>query len=127
MAMEGVHHNGFETEDIPAVEGSVTGAFERVVDASQRVLGDHIELIRLEVRDGVAHVVAGGALVGTGVLFAFAAWCGLMAAFVALLTPTLSLPVALFVVVFLTAIASAVCVAGGVRRVGIKQKVDRHG
>ncbi|HVM95299.1 MAG TPA: phage holin family protein [Candidatus Acidoferrales bacterium] len=118
--MQDARHNGFDV-DSTNEEESVSGAFERVVDASQRMLSDHIELIRLEVRDGMTHVVTAGALVGTGVLFAFAAWCSLMAALVACMVPTLSLAASLLVVALLTAAGSAVCVAFGVREVPVAQ------
>jgi hypothetical protein len=98
-----------------ATEHSVGAALEHVIVASQRVITDRLDLLRLEVSESVGHGLRGVLLISAGVLVSCCAWLALTGAMLAILTNYLSLPVCLLIVATLHAGAGSILIAGGVR------------
>jgi len=91
-----------------APETPLGQALEHVVEASQRVVVDRIELLRLETYATVVRVVRGAMLAGIGIFAVCIAWTALMGIIIAV--PETVLPVRLAVVVLLNAVVGVVIV-----------------
>ena len=79
-------------------EPSTTEAVERVLDAGQRLVGERIELVKLDVQNVLSEKVSQGVTILLPGLFAFGGWWILMAALVAFLDTYLVLPASLAIV-----------------------------
>jgi hypothetical protein len=90
-------------------------ALEHVIQASQRVITDRLDLLRLEVSESVGRGLRGAVLIGAGVLVGCCAWIALTGAVLAVLAMYLSLPASLLIVAALHAGAASVLIAGGIR------------
>jgi uncharacterized membrane protein YqjE len=77
---------------------SATEAVERMIDASQRLIGDRIELAKLEAQEAVTRVVTSTVFLLAAGLFALIGWISLMGAVVLLLRQSMTLEAALALV-----------------------------
>lgn len=103
---------------------TVTDSLDRVVDAAQNVVVDHIQLVRLEVQTAVRGALQSGVLFGVGSWFLALAWViGLMAGFT-LLGPRLGANGTLLVLAAVNLAVGAVLIAFG-RRTVVREV--RHG
>ena len=98
-----------------AQETPLGQALEHVVEASQRVIVDRIELLRLETYATSVRVVRGAMLAGVGVFAVCLAWTALMGIIIAALGVVL--PVGLAVVVVLNAAVGVLIIGREVRQV----------
>jgi hypothetical protein len=84
--------------DAPAGEPSAAAAVERAVDAAQRIAVERLELIRLELMEGLAGLMQRAGLMLAAGFVAILGWCGLAAALVIVLAERLPLSAAIALV-----------------------------
>jgi len=77
---------------------SATEAVERMIDASQRLINDRIELAKLEAQETVTRIVTSTVFLVVAGLFALLGWISLMAAVVVLLRQNMTLAASLALV-----------------------------
>ena len=65
---------------VTRIEPALGPAIERIVDLSQRVVIDRIELLQVESKDWLVRAARYGGLVGLGILSLAVAWIALLAA-----------------------------------------------
>src|SRR5262245_21030409 len=99
----------------PLDSASLERALEHVVNASQHVITDHIDLVRLEMSEALSRTLRGVAFIVVGGVLGCFAWLGAMATIVALLATALTLPGGLAVVTVLSAGAATIFVQRGLR------------
>lgn len=86
------------TVETPPVEPSAVSAAERAVEAAQKIAVERLELIRLELMEGIAGLMQRAGLVLAAGLVVILGWCGLAVAVVVLLAERLPLATAIAVV-----------------------------
>jgi hypothetical protein len=110
---------------------SVSSAVERVLNASQRLITDRFDLVRLESAEALSRALCGGALLSVGGILICGGWFVAMAIIVVLLDQYAPRAVGLAVVAVLSGAAGGSIVALGLRRLlapGSAQKMNeaRH-
>ncbi len=95
---------------------SLSSAFERVLTASQRVITDRIDLVRLESAATISHAIRGGALLGVGGILICGGWFAAMGIVVVLLDAYVTLTAGLAVVALLSLAAGGSFVVLGLQR-----------
>src|SRR5574340_19251 len=94
---------------------SLASAFERVLNASQRVITDRVDLVRLESAAAISRAIRGGALLGVGGIFISGGWFAVMAIVTNLVGAHVSPTAGLAVVAFLSGAAGGAFVVLGLR------------
>ncbi|MEA2626379.1 MAG: hypothetical protein QOD06_2424 [Candidatus Binatota bacterium] len=110
-----------ELEPTNGREPSLANALERVLETSQRVLLDRLELLRIAIVEDLFLTLRGIATLSAGAALAFGSWFFLMAAVVRWLDEQLPLSASLVIVgVFNAAIGGLLILAGmrAIARVG---------
>jgi hypothetical protein len=99
-------------------EPSLIDAVLRVIEASQRLVLDRVDLARLDVARLATYALRGVVLVAVGAVLIAGAWFATLGFIVLLLQPYLSPTTSLLVIAVATFIAGAATVASGIRRAG---------
>lgn len=89
---------------------SLSEALAGVIDAGQQVIGDRIDLMRLEAEDALRRSALAAALIGLGALFALGGFGLAVAAAILALEGVLPLPVTLGLMALVHGIAALVIV-----------------
>lgn len=95
---------------------SLSSALERVLNASQRVITDRIDLVRLESAAAISRALRGGALLGVGSILISGGWFAAMAIVMVLLDEYVTPTAALAVVALLSVATGGSFVVLGLRR-----------
>jgi uncharacterized membrane protein YqjE len=111
-----VVENGAYSSPAPRDEASPSGAVERAVDATQRIVVDRMELLRLEAQQALTRLLQDTGLLALGGVLALVGWCALMGWGVVLLRERVSLPAGLASIAVLNAVLATVLVGFAVRR-----------
>jgi hypothetical protein len=101
---------------VPREATSPTGAVERAVEAAQHLVGERMELLRLEAQQALIRLLQDAALLALGGLLAFVSWCALMGWVVVLLRERVSLPTGLASMGLLNAALASILVGVAVGR-----------
>jgi hypothetical protein len=99
-------------------EPSIIDAVLRVIEASQRLVLDRVDLARLDVARLASHAMRGAVLVAVGAVLIAGAWFAALGVIVLWLRPYLSPTGSLAIIAVATLIAGAASVSSGVRRAG---------
>jgi len=94
---------------------SVSGALERVMESSQRVLLARMELLRIEAEEDISRALLGALVVGSGALLLAGGWLAMTALAVYLLRDLFSFALGLTVAAIANGMAGLVLVYYGVR------------
>lgn len=77
--------------DTPSTEPSAISAAERAVEAAQRIAVERLELVRLELMDGLGGMLQRAGLMLAAGLITILGWCGLAVAVVVVVAERLPL------------------------------------
>lgn len=105
--------------DLPSPEPSAISAAERAVEAAQRIAVERLELVRLELMDGLAGLMQRAGLMLAAGLVVILGWCGLAVAAVMMMAERIPLATAVALVAgthVLIGIILAVAAASMTRR-----------
>ena len=97
-------------------EPSLIDAVLRVIDASQRLVLDRVDLARLDVARLATYALRGAVLVAVGAVLIAGAWFATLGFVVLLLEPYLSPVASLALIAVTTFAAGAASIASGVKR-----------
>lgn len=103
---------------LQAHEPSLIDAVLRVIEASQRLVLDRVDLARLDVARLASYALRGAVFVAVGAVLIAGAWFATLGFIVLALEPYLSPTTSLLVIAFATFVAGAASVATGIRRAG---------
>jgi hypothetical protein len=105
-------------ERLQTEEPTLIEAVLRVIEASQRLVLDRVDLARLDVARLAAHALRGAVLVAVGAVLIAGAWFAALGVVVLWLEPYLSPMASLAIIAVATLLGGAASVASGVRRAG---------
>lgn len=83
---------------MPAAEPSAISAAERAVEAAQRIAVERLELVRLELMDGLAGLMRRAGLMLAAGVVVMLGWCGLAVAVVMMMAERIPLATAVALV-----------------------------
>jgi len=106
---------------------SVPGALDRLVDAAQQVVGDQVDLARLEAHETLRRTLSGAALLMLGTLLAAMAWGAIMIAAHGLLVQRMAPWQSLGVIGLVNGFLGAGAAIAGVQRARGRETVEAHG
>ena len=106
---------------------SVPGALDRLVDAAQQVVGDQVDLARLEAHETLRRTLSGAALLMLGTLLAAMAWGAVMIAAHALLVQRMAPWQSLGVIGLVNGFLGAGVAIAGVQHARGRETVEAHG
>lgn len=84
--------------EMPSAEPSAISAAERAVEAAQRIAVERLELVRLELMDGLAGLMQRAGLMLAAGLVVILGWCGLAVAAVMMMAERIPLATAVALV-----------------------------
>jgi hypothetical protein len=103
---------------LQAHEPSLIDAVLRVIEASQRLVLDRVDLARLDIARLASHALRGAVLVAVGAVLIAGAWFATIGFLVVWLQPYLSPAASLAIIAAATFVAGLASVATGVQRAG---------